>query len=171
MNVEYINPFINSTINALTTMCSLSPTRGKPYLKTDPDEAFADISAIIGLAGEANGWVAVSFPRGTALKVAANMLGEKKVSIDADVQDAVGEIVNMIAGGAKADFSQKNLSFKIAIPTVVVGPNHLLSQKRDVPCIVIPFTAEGETFYIEVCLKAEKKNEPSQGETASQAQA
>jgi len=46
-----------------------------------------------------------------------------------------------------------------------------MSQKRDVPCIVIPFTAEGETFYIEVCLKAEKKNEPSQGETASQAQA
>jgi chemotaxis protein CheX len=55
MNVEYINPFINSTINALTTMCSLSPTRGKPYLKTDPDEAFADISAIIGSLGRLTG--------------------------------------------------------------------------------------------------------------------
>jgi len=156
MNVEYINPFINSTMNALTTMAFVTPVRGKPYLKSETDQTKVDISAIIGLAGEASGWVALAFPRAAAMKIASNMLGEQKLSLDSDVRDAVGEIVNMIAGGAKGDFSQKGLSFKIAIPTVVIGDSHILSQKKDVPCIVIPFTIDEGEFFIEVCLKAEK---------------
>lgn len=156
MNVEFINPFINATVNALSTMASVLPMRGTPYVKADDDSAHCDISAIIGLAGEANGWVAISFERATALTIASNMLAEAKQSIDSDVRDAVGEVVNMVAGGAKAEFAAKGFSFKIAIPTVVVGDNHILSQKKDVPCIAIPFTIEGSgCFTISVCLKVE----------------
>lgn len=160
MNVEFINPFINATINALSTMASVMPKRGAPFVKAG-DEAGGDISAVIGLTGEANGWVAICFKKEAAIKIVSNMLGEKKTFIDADVRDAVGEIVNMIAGGAKGEFAQKNLTFKIAIPTVIIGESHILSQKKDAACIVVPFQIENSSFFIEVCLVQEK--EPATG--------
>jgi chemotaxis protein CheX len=167
MNVEFINPFINATVNALSTMANVVPTRGTPYIKTE-DGNGCDISAVIGLAGEANGWVAICFERNTALRIVSNMLGEAKSFIDADVRDAVGEVVNMVAGGAKGEFSAKGRSFKLAIPTVIVGENHILSQKKDVPCIEIPFKIEGcGSFYIAVCLKVEAQaNTVSAGSAA-----
>jgi len=155
MNVDFINPFINATINALSTMAQVAPKRGAPYIKAS-DEAGGDISAVIGLTGEANGWCAVSFKKAAALKIVSNMLGEQKTFIDADVRDAVGEIVNMIAGGAKGEFAQKNFTFKIAIPTVIIGESHILSQKKDAPCIVVPFQIDESGFFIEVCLAQEK---------------
>jgi chemotaxis protein CheX len=156
MNVDFINPFINATINALSTMAQITPKRGAPYIKTD-DASGGDISAVIGLTGEANGWCAVCFKKDAALKIVSNMLGETKTFMDADVRDAVGEIVNMIAGGAKGEFAQKNFSFKIAIPTVIVGDSHILSQKKDAPCIVVPFTIDESGFMITVCLAQDKQ--------------
>jgi len=153
MNVEIINPFINATINALGTMAATSPKRGVPYLKKD-GEASGDISAVIGIAGEASGWVAVSFEKKAVLKVVSNMLMTEKVFIDADVRDAVGEIVNMIAGGAKGELAAKGFSFKLAIPTVIIGEMHMLSQKSsDLPCIVVPFEIPEGKFSIEICVK------------------
>lgn len=156
MNVEMINPFINATINALGTMAATSPKRGNPYLKNE-EEASGDISAVIGIAGEATGWVAVSFEKKAVLKIVSNMLMAEKVFIDADVRDAVGEIVNMIAGGAKGELATKGISFKLAIPTVIIGERHMLSHKSsDMPCIVVPFEIEEGKFAIEVCMKTEK---------------
>ncbi|MCM8812361.1 MAG: chemotaxis protein CheX [Candidatus Omnitrophica bacterium] len=157
MNVDMINSFINATVNALTTMAMLTVTRGSPYIKTtDENEFNRDISAIIGMAGDANGWVAFCLQRQLAVKIAANMLGEEKQEIDADVRDAVGEIVNMIAGGAKGELTQRGFSFKIALPTVVIGDNHELSRVKDFPYIVIPFATEEGNFTVEVCLKTNK---------------
>jgi len=155
MNVELINPFINATVNALSTMAQISPRRGIPYIKKEDDVTMGDISAVIGITGKITGWAAVSFQKKTVLKIATNMLSEEKAFIDAMVRDAVGEIVNMIAGGAKGELSQKGFSFKIAIPTVIVGENHILSQKKDVPCIAVPFTTDSGEFTVEVCLKEE----------------
>lgn len=156
MNVEFINPFITSTVNALSTMAFITPQRGTPKLKQKDEAIEADISAVIGLAGDANGWVAIGLDKSLAMKIAENMLGETKTYIDADVRDAVGEIVNMIAGGAKAEMSQKGFTFKIAIPTVVVGDNHQLSQMKNMAYMVIPFTADGGEFFISVCLESAK---------------
>lgn len=153
MNVEFINPFITATVNALNTMVFITPQRGTPQMKKKEEPLEADISAVIGLAGEANGWVAIGLNKKVALKIAENMLGEPKAYIDADVRDAVGEIVNMIAGGAKAELSQKGFSFKIAIPTVVVGENHQLGQMKNTAYMVIPFTTDDGSFFISVCLE------------------
>ncbi len=64
--------------------------------------------------------------------------------------DAVGEIANMIAGGAKATLSQHGHSFKIAIPSIVVGKNHTIEHKGTGPCLVVPFELDSEIFWIEV---------------------
>jgi chemotaxis protein CheX len=157
MNVEFINPFIIATVNALTTMAFIAPKRGQPQIRKDEPPNGADISAVIGLTGETNGWVAICLQKSVALNIAGNMLGVQKSYIDADVRDAVGEIVNMIAGGAKAELAKKGFSFKIAIPTVVVGDNHQLGQSKNSVYLVIPFETEHGSFYVNVCLESEVK--------------
>jgi chemotaxis protein CheX len=152
MNVEMINPFITSTVNALSTMAFIVPQRGQPAVKINEQAPNADISGVIGLSGDANGWVSIGLSRPLSLKIAENMLGEPKTYIDADVRDAVGEIVNMIAGGAKSELSQKGFSFKLAIPTVVVGDQHQIAQKKNIPYMLIPFNSAEGNFFICVCL-------------------
>ena len=161
MNVEFINPFITATVNVMTTMAFLTPERGKPQLKSNEIQTGADISGVIGIADGANGWVAIGLSKQLALKLTENMLGVKKQYIDADVRDATGEIVNMIAGGAKAELAQKGYTFKIAIPTVVVGDNHELGQMKGCNYIVIPFVADGCEFFVSVCIEAEKAEKSS----------
>jgi len=50
MDVQYINPFITSTIHVIKTMSSVDVSVGKPYLKKD-EVARGDVSGIIGLIG------------------------------------------------------------------------------------------------------------------------
>jgi len=157
MNVEYINPFINSTIKALTTMCSLKPQRGKPFLRGSVPTK-SDISGTIGVAGEAMGSVTVNFPQEVALKMVENMLGLQIDEINDDVKDAVGEIANMVAGGAKGELSEKGYGFKIALPVVCVGKSHYTAYPKDVPCVVIPFILPEGEFTVEVALKINGKN-------------
>ena len=51
MNVEFINPFINATINVLSTMARIEPSLQKPHLKSEV-KSHGDVTGIIGLAGK-----------------------------------------------------------------------------------------------------------------------
>ncbi|MDX9703045.1 MAG: chemotaxis protein CheX [Candidatus Auribacterota bacterium] len=155
MNVEYLNPFIKSTVNALSTMACLEPSRGNPYLRKTGQKIECDISGTIGVAGEASGSVTVSFSESVARKIVENMLGIQVDSLNDDVKDAVGEIANMIAGGAKGELSEKGYSFKIALPVVCIGKDHYTEYPKDIPCVVIPFSVEEGAFYVEICLKVD----------------
>lgn len=154
MSLEFVNPFIEATVTTISTIASLTPKKCLPEVKENKQFSIVgDVSAVLGLTGNAYGWVAISFPKSIALKIASRMLNEVKADIDADVQDAVGEIINVIAGTAKAELAQFGITFKIAIPTVIVGSGHTISQKRDVPRIAIPFEIDQERFMLELCLK------------------
>jgi chemotaxis protein CheX len=149
MNVEYINPFITSTLQTLEVMAATLPKRGDLFVKTN-DQAKGDISGVIGLAGEATGSVAVTFPASLAQRIYSQMVGEEATHLSDEVRDAVGELVNMIAGGAKALLAQQGCSFRIAIPSIVVGEGHTIQHKGGGPCLVVPFSLEDETFFLEV---------------------
>ena len=158
MNVEYINPFISATLQALEVMAAAAPQRGNPFVKRD-QVAKGDISGVIGLAGEATGSVAVTFPASLAQRIYSQMVGEEIPTLSEEVQDAVGEVVNMIAGGAKALLAQHGYSFKIAIPSIVIGQGHTIEHKGSGPCLVVPFFLEGETFWLEVSLATSSETE------------
>jgi len=149
MNVDYINPFIAATIEAISVMTFITPERGNPFLKKDAT-AQGDISGIIGFAGEAKGSIALTFPESLALKLYSQMVGETARSMDDMVRDSIGELANMVAGGAKAALAQKGFHFKIAIPSIVVGKNHSIQHGAAAPFLVVPFSAESETFWLEV---------------------
>ena len=156
MDVKYINPFINSVVNTMETMVNTSPKRLAPFLK-DNNVARGDVSGIIGFASqEIVGSVALTFPEITAKKIYSIMMDEEVNGINEDIQDTVGELANIIAGGAKEELSAMGITYHISIPTVVVGKNHSIVHKGGTPVMVIPFELENHAFFMEISMKLKK---------------
>jgi chemotaxis protein CheX len=153
VKVEYINAFIESTVNALKTMAMISPKREEIKVKKEGETATYDISGLIGIAGNAIGSVVLSFPEETAINVVSNFVGEKLTAVNRDVLDAIGELTNIVAGGAKKIFSERGHHFKISIPNVVHGKDHKINRPKDVPCISVSFSSDAGPFAVEVSLK------------------
>jgi chemotaxis protein CheX len=153
MDANLINPFINATTNVLSTMAFVQCKVGKPYLKKD-DKAKGDVTGVIGLTGDSNGTIAVTFDQGSILKIVSNMFGEEMTELNHEVADVVGELVNMISGQARRELEELGRLFHAAIPTVISGRGHCVTHYTDGPKIAIPFTTEGGSFIIEVCLEA-----------------
>jgi len=154
MNVHYINLFLNATINAIETIAFIRPrVNGSPYLKRGKDMIIGDITGIIGLTGEERGSIAVSFTKRCILQIVKGMLDKEKNCIDTEVGDAVGELINMIAGDGRRILSSKGYKFAASIPTVVVGQNHSIEHKTKAPVIVIPFRIEDDPFFVEACFE------------------
>ena len=152
VNVEFINPFIDATRNVFTTMCGMTIERKNLFLKDDY-KMFGDVSGVMGLSGTASGTVVVSFPETLACKVVSQMLGEAPAEgLNEDVCDGVGEIINMIAGQAKASLVKTKYHFVLSIPAVVSGAGHEITHRKGTPNIVVVFEAEGQDFAIQVCL-------------------
>lgn len=136
VNVEYINPFINSAVTVFRTMVNCELERGKPYLKGMAQPEF-EISGVIGLSGKATGTVVLSLGRDVAIAVTERLLGEAPEQLNADVVDAVGELTNMVAGNAKMRLEQLEMS--LSLPNVIMGKNHTVEFPRGVTPIGIPF--------------------------------
>lgn len=153
MDANLINPFINATTNVLGTMAQVVCKVGKPYLKKD-DKAKGDVTGVIGITGDSNGTIAVTFDQGSILKIVSNMFGEEMTELNHEIADAVGELVNMISGQARRELEEIGRLFHAAIPTVISGKGHCVTHYTDGPKIAIPFTTEDGVFTIEVCLEA-----------------
>jgi len=152
MNVSFVNPFITATINTFKTMMNVDIHPGAPKLKSVPNPTY-DISGIIGLSGTAQGSIAMSFPKIMALRVVSKMLGTEIKIIGPDISDAIGEIVNIVAGNAKQDLTEYALS--ISLPNVIMGAGHSLMSQSGVPTIIVPFNCDMGEFAMEISLKTD----------------
>jgi chemotaxis protein CheX len=150
VSVEYINPFLTSTINVFRTMAACELTRGTPYL-ADGTQPTHEISGVIGLSGKAIGTVVLSLGEPVALKVTAAMLGEEPPEMNSDVVDAIGELTNMIAGSAKAQL--EHLEMSVSLPSVIMGRNHRVAFPGDIQPIAIPFESDWGPVCVEVGLR------------------
>lgn len=152
MKVEYINPFIESTLSSLEMMAQMTAERDGLGLKENFITTF-DISSIIAMTGEVNGSVILSFPAKVACKIASSMLMEEKSDLDKDVEDAIGEIGNIIVGNARRQLMSSGFKLNISIPSVVIGEGHKISRKEGVNCIGISFKTAQGPFEINVGIK------------------
>lgn len=153
MNVAFINPFLTSILNVLSTMAMLEVAPGKPSLKQGR-MARGDVTGLIGMTGDkAKGSLAITFTEPVILEIARRMLGEAPAGIDETITDLVGEITNMACGGAKKLLSDEGYEFELAIPGVVAGQNHVVTHRSGGPAVVIPFNCDAGQFYVEVAFE------------------
>ncbi len=147
MKVEHINPFLKAVTNTFTTMLSAEAQRGDLALG-DPKRRVFPISGLIGLSGDAQGMVVINLSTEVALKAASAMLMEEITEVNDDVLDAVGELANMIAGQAKVELEEYNLS--VGLPNVVTGEGHEVRFPSATPPLAVPFNTDFGPLRLEV---------------------
>lgn len=153
MDVAYINPFIAAARSVFDKMVKVPVSLGKVYLK-DHAEPQNVVSACIGISGNVTGCVVIGFPQSVALALASGLMGTPAQTLDSDCLDALGEIANMIAGGAKKDLPGEGLN-SISLPNLVLG-SHRVVYPSGTPIIVIPCETPKGRFVIEVALRTHK---------------
>ncbi|MFT6267351.1 MAG: chemotaxis protein CheX [Alphaproteobacteria bacterium] len=132
-------------------MAQIELTSHKPETKSD-ELALGDISGIIGMIGpQVKGSMAITFDKQLAANIMNNMFGEKLQEIDDQVLDMVGEMTNIICGGAKNELSKQNYDFEMATPVIVSGSDHIIVHKVDGPKIILTFTSKMGNAYLEIC--------------------
>jgi chemotaxis protein CheX len=160
VKAEYINPFVESVYDLFNTMFSCKVQRGNIALASSEKNP-SEIAALIGLSGEGKGIVTLTFPETTALTLASTMLCTEIKTMDKTVSDTVAEIVNIVAGGAKAKFSISQEStdktpLELSLPTVVRGAGFSISYPSDSIWLEIPFTSDLGPFKMRVTFEMKK---------------
>jgi len=150
MKAENINPFIQSISEVFESMLD-SKVAVKDLHLSAADEGHPDIIGLIGLSGTAKGIVALKLPVPTALAIIGKMVGTGFKSVDSSVIDGVGELVNIIAGNAKAKFEGQSIS--LSLPTVVRGSIYRLQNLGEMVWLSLPFESELGEFSLEVSFK------------------
>ncbi len=137
---KYVQPFINTCCNVFRDFIGLEITASTPHFVEQNDSNEWDISGIIGLAGEAQGAVVLSLKKELAFKLTEKLTGMEYTETNEDVFDAVGEIINIIAGNVKRDLEEM-FQLVISLPTIIEGQNHNMVwlKSQGARRICIPF--------------------------------
>jgi chemotaxis protein CheX len=136
-------------LNVMSTMAQMELVPEKPRLKKD-EVALGDVSGLIGMVSQqAKGSLSITFEGGLALATMKNMVGEAPDEVNEEITDLVGEITNMVTGGAKRMLSEKGIDFDMATPIVVSGRKHSIHHKAKGPIVLIPLKNDLGRAYIE----------------------
>lgn len=120
----------------------------------DSMESLTDsITGVIGLAGTHKGVLAIHFPNSVAMAITGSFLGMDVEEVNEDVEDAVGELANMLGGSVKSILSDKGRDIDLSLPTVISGASYDFQPRREVERLVIDFRCDAGEFVVELELE------------------
>ncbi len=151
MNVDYINPFVESIDNILKTMASMWCHHERPYLKKD-HKPLGVVTGLIPMTGdEVSGSLAISLSEPVILMIVSRMLGEEITEMNDDCYDLTGELTNMLSGGSRRILWKKGYQFEMSQP-IVLRSDQEVKHLTEAPVIIIPFDTQAGAFFIEIAL-------------------
>ena len=155
IDLEFIEPFINATQSAFLTQASTPVAAGAPYLREVSEGIKIEIAGVISLCNrDLTGSISLCFEREVFLKIYENMVGEKHSKITPEIEDAAGELLNIIFGQAKTILNdQKGYHLERAIPTILVGDNLRLRYSSNSPVVLLPFESSAGNFHLAVVIE------------------
>lgn len=149
MRADDLNCFVRGLTHAFRTMLECKVRRGRIFLRGQ-DTVPCCISGVIGLSGKARGTVALGLSREVALRAASRMLNAYVTEIDDTVSDVVRELASIIAGQAKADLPQYDLS--LTLPNVISGQGHVVFFPSKMTPVCVPFHSDWGPLLLEIGL-------------------
>ena len=108
----------------------------------------ADFTAMVGIAGSLCGVLSLRTSSESASRIAAKMLGIEEVGVGENVQDALGEVCNMIAGSFKSRIPGLADSCALSVPTVISGKDYALYSLADGERLEVAFSFEDKPFSV-----------------------
>lgn len=117
----------------------------------------SDITGIIGVAGDRVGYIIVASDKSTAQLVAKEMLMDDEPD-EESIRDAIGELINNIAGAFKTKYHDQYGNVAMGLPLVVSGQLRTVSEppeeggSMNVQCkgVTIPFTNKDGSVNLKV---------------------
>lgn len=156
MDVKYIKPFIESVFNLFKTMLHCTPEK-VDVRKSEPQIEGAYIVGLIGLSGPARGTVAMVLPQDTAAALTSRFIGMEVAPGDDAIPDAVSELVNIIAGAAKAKLSVDGHPISLSLLNVITGKDSSILSPSWSTWIEIRFDCECGPFSLRLSMELEQK--------------
>lgn len=150
LELTYLTALVESTRSVFGTMLQTPVRIGNPNLQMAMDLRF-DATGVISLMGDAVGIVILSLPFESATKIVEKFTYEKMGIESDDFPDAVGELANMIAGGAKGKLEKHNVA--ISTPSVIIGKQHRVMLQRGIRLIGLPCITDIGEFTVYVSIK------------------
>jgi len=126
-------------------------TPGEPHLRADEPQ----LDGIINITGDWQATVALQVPRLLATRIATVMfhLTEKPPTLE-DMQDAVGELTNMLGGNIKALYSGES---HLSLPMVIEGSGYSVRVPSTHVLSRVEFMCEGYPAAVNLLARAAQK--------------
>ncbi len=155
LDVNNINPFLQSSISIFENVTTLKLGVGKPMLAS---LSFQDATYTIqvGVTGEMKGQVILVMSENNAKDIASRMMfGMPVDSLDEMACSALNELSNMIMGNTATIFSTQGKLIDITPPIAMLGTNMKINS--DIEGIKVPLLNEGlEYISLYICVYEEK---------------
>ena len=148
MHAKYLAPVIAAVKNVFATMIQLPVVPGKQFFKKEKRPT-TEVVSTITLSGPVSGLVSLGISRNLAFVLASRLLDCRVGEANAECNDAIGELTNMIAGNAKSEFPDEGID--ISVPQVSFNPSGAVFP-LNVPVISIPFKTQGEELLVDMGL-------------------
>ncbi|MFM8364557.1 MAG: chemotaxis protein CheX [Verrucomicrobiota bacterium] len=130
-----------TVLQVFQTMVSLEASPGAGSTNAPRSTAFSGMCGSVGLSGKVNGIVYTTFSEQTARHVAEKILGSDVG--DPEVDDAVGELTNVVSGNLKSRLCDLGFNCTLSIPSVVRGESIRVSAKNAALGVSNEYTLEG----------------------------
>jgi chemotaxis protein CheX len=143
------------TFQLRQVFATMFPTTAAPSPEPVVNEGQERVSGSIGFAGETiTGAVYLHLSTSFASGLAASMLGAEPDSLSqADVNDVVGELTNMLGGGLKSWFCDANFPCAVTTPAVIRGRSFTIESLPEVERLCLGFSSGSDRFSVEVHIK------------------
>ncbi|MHC4549580.1 MAG: chemotaxis protein CheX [Planctomycetota bacterium] len=165
-----LNAFVEAACATFETMLGIEVSADDYHRGTGVTTGY-DVSGIVGLSnlGETvsanQGSFVLSFPEVVARRAVGRILGLQELpTLDQDVADGIGELVNVIAGLAKRGLAKIGIrECRTSLPNVILGSQHRVFHQRDAHCFAAHFSSEIGSFLLQILLLApiDREEEPS----------
>ncbi|MBU1564340.1 MAG: chemotaxis protein CheX [Proteobacteria bacterium] len=151
--MELRERIIESAKEIFSTMLMMEISATEDIMSGDTIPHIDSISGVIGLAGTHKGVLAIHLPNRVAMAVTSGFLGMDVDEINSDVEDAVGELANMLGGNIKSILSEKGRDINLSMPTTISGRHYDYQSNKDAERILIQFRCEAGHFTVELQLE------------------
>ena len=144
LDVNHINPFLQSCISIMESVTQVKMTVGKPE-KTDfylKDNTYA---IQVGVVGAMKGQVIIAMSDENAKDIASKMMfGMPVTELDEMSSSALNELGNMIMGNTATIFSTLGILIDITPPLAVYGKD--IHLKSDIEGLKVPMLNDGVDY-------------------------
>ncbi|MGZ3691546.1 MAG: chemotaxis protein CheX [Pseudobdellovibrio sp.] len=159
LDINLINPFLSATKNTLERQAKTTCEPLKPFLTSVDAKTYETPIAIAGVISLSTdtfkGSITLVFTEKVFLQIYEMMFDEKHTSINHEIEDAAGELLNIIYGSAKTVLNQEmGLQLKPVLPTILSGERIHIRQQTTQKIIILPFKTQHGPFQIEISFDA-----------------